>query len=58
MLPLGRIGKAEEVAWLALFLASDMARFITGAAITIDAGLWAGDQNPALVWETPDPREF
>ncbi|MCL2529279.1 MAG: SDR family oxidoreductase [Coriobacteriia bacterium] len=58
MMPLGRIGKAEEVAWLALFLASDMARFITGAAITIDAGLWAGDQNPALVWETPDTREF
>jgi len=58
MMPLGRIGTAQEVAWLALFLASDMSRFITGAAITIDAGLWAGDQNPALVWETPDTRDF
>ena len=58
MMPLGRIGTAQEVAWLGLFLASDMARFITGACIAIDAGLQAGDQNPALVWETPDTRDF
>ncbi|MBO7310555.1 MAG: 3-oxoacyl-ACP reductase FabG [Clostridia bacterium] len=36
--PLGRIGRAEEVAQLALFLASDKASFITGQLIGIDGG--------------------
>ncbi len=36
--PLGRIGRAEEVAELALFLASDKASFITGQLIGIDGG--------------------
>ena len=38
-IPLGRAGEAEEVADLALFLASDKARYITGARIVIDGGL-------------------
>jgi glucose 1-dehydrogenase len=38
-IPLGRAGKAEEVADLAVFLASDRARYITGARIVIDGGL-------------------
>lgn len=38
-IPLGRAGKPEEVADLALFLASDRARYITGARIVIDGGL-------------------
>jgi NAD(P)-dependent dehydrogenase (short-subunit alcohol dehydrogenase family) len=58
MMPIGRVGTAEEIAWLAMFLASDKARFINGAAFQIDAGLWAGDQNPALAWKTPDTRVF
>jgi NAD(P)-dependent dehydrogenase (short-subunit alcohol dehydrogenase family) len=58
MMPLGRIGSSEEIAALALFLASDQARFITGATIPIDAGQQAGDANPALVWQNPDPRTF
>ncbi len=37
-MPLGRIGTPEDVAKLALFLASDDASFITGVAIPIDGG--------------------
>lgn len=36
--PLGRLGTAEEVAELALFLASDRARWITGSIYSIDGG--------------------
>jgi NAD(P)-dependent dehydrogenase (short-subunit alcohol dehydrogenase family) len=36
--PLGRIGKAEEFAATALFLASDAAGYITGTAINVDGG--------------------
>jgi NAD(P)-dependent dehydrogenase (short-subunit alcohol dehydrogenase family) len=36
--PLGRLGRAEEVAELALFLASDRARWITGSIYAIDGG--------------------
>lgn len=37
--PVGRVGKASEVADLVAFLASDKARFITGADIKIDGGV-------------------
>ncbi len=37
--PLGRLGKAEEVAKLAVFLASDMSSYITGQTISICGGL-------------------
>jgi 2-keto-3-deoxy-L-fuconate dehydrogenase len=36
--PLGRLGKAEEVAELALFLASDRSGWITGSVYPIDGG--------------------
>jgi NAD(P)-dependent dehydrogenase (short-subunit alcohol dehydrogenase family) len=36
--PLGRLGTAEEVAGLAVFLASQAARWITGSVYTIDGG--------------------
>ena len=38
-IPLGRAGTASEVAELAVFLASDKARYITGARVVIDGGL-------------------
>ena len=37
-IPLGRIGKAEEFANLACFLASDAASYVTGTAINVDGG--------------------
>jgi NAD(P)-dependent dehydrogenase (short-subunit alcohol dehydrogenase family) len=39
--PLGRPGKPEEVANAALFLLSDEASFVTGAAVAIDGGATA-----------------
>ncbi len=38
-IPLGRIGKSEEVASLITFLASERAAYITGASVNIDGGL-------------------
>ncbi len=40
--PMQRFGEAEEVAALAVLLASDDARYMTGAELTIDGGLLAG----------------
>lgn len=39
LLPLKRMGKADEVAELALFLASDLSGYITGEVIRIDGGM-------------------
>jgi NAD(P)-dependent dehydrogenase (short-subunit alcohol dehydrogenase family) len=39
--PIGRMGKPEEVAAVALFLASDEASFVTGSAYTVDGGTFA-----------------
>jgi NAD(P)-dependent dehydrogenase (short-subunit alcohol dehydrogenase family) len=37
--PLGKMGDAWDVAYAALFLASDEARYITGAQLVVDGGL-------------------
>jgi 3-oxoacyl-[acyl-carrier protein] reductase len=37
--PLGRTGKAEEVAYAVVFLASDQAAFITGQVLGVDGGM-------------------
>jgi meso-butanediol dehydrogenase/(S,S)-butanediol dehydrogenase/diacetyl reductase len=36
--PIGRMGKPEEIAYYALFLASDEAGFVTGTTLSIDGG--------------------
>lgn len=39
LMPLGRFGTKEEVAQLALFLASEGARYCTGSVYTVDGGM-------------------
>ena len=38
-IPLGKLGQAEDVAELALFLASGGARYINGQTFNVDGGL-------------------
>jgi 3-oxoacyl-[acyl-carrier protein] reductase len=40
--PLGRLGEPQDVAEVALFLASEESRFVTGQLIGVDGGLSAG----------------
>lgn len=40
-IPMGRWGKAEEMAGAAVFLASDAATYLTGQAIAVDGGITA-----------------
>ena len=38
-IPMGRLGKPEEVGDLVAFLASDRASFITGTSVVLDGGM-------------------
>jgi len=58
IIPANRFCQPEEVANLVLFLASDLARFISGAYYLIDGAQLAGNQNPGSQWITPDPRQL
>ena len=36
--PIGRLGRPEEIAYMALYLASEESAFVNGAALAIDGG--------------------
>ena len=40
--PVGRLGRPEEMAWAAAFLCSDRAAYITGTALAVDGGTLRG----------------
>lgn len=40
--PLGDLGSAEDVAWSVAFLASDLARYVSGVVLPVDGGFLAG----------------
>jgi NAD(P)-dependent dehydrogenase (short-subunit alcohol dehydrogenase family) len=39
--PTGRLGKPEDIAGLAVYLASDQSAWVTGAALPVDGGYLA-----------------
>lgn len=59
--PLGRVGRSEEIAGPVLFLLSDLASYVTGATLSVDGGSMArapyndGENLPVFV-NDPDLR--
>jgi len=47
-IPMGRPGQPEELARVALFLASDEASYMTGSAVVVDGGLIANNGQPNI----------
>jgi citronellol/citronellal dehydrogenase len=57
-IPIGRAGRAEEMAWLVAYLASPAGDFFSGTTITLDGARdnWAGPWPPdAIAGEGGDP---
>ena len=60
IVPLGRAGEPDDVAGAAVFLASDLARYVTGVTLAVDggtqaAGGWYHERNGA--WLLGPPRQ-
>jgi NAD(P)-dependent dehydrogenase (short-subunit alcohol dehydrogenase family) len=60
--PMGRMGEPEEIARAAVFLCSDLASYVTGAALSCDGG-WVGGSDFAGIpveklssWQQEFPR--
>jgi 3-oxoacyl-[acyl-carrier protein] reductase len=43
--PLGRLGRPEEIAWAVVFVASDQARFMTGETLYVSGGPRVGNRE-------------
>ena len=43
-IPLGRLGKPEDIAKVVVFLASDLASYVTGASVLTDGGMFVNLQ--------------
>ena len=54
-LPLLRLGEPEDVADVVVFLASDLARYVTGVTLPVDAGQLVGPPGYKGV-EVPVPE--
>jgi len=45
-IPMGRFGQAKEIAFAALYLASDESSFVTGSEFLVDGGITAAYTTP------------
>jgi NAD(P)-dependent dehydrogenase (short-subunit alcohol dehydrogenase family) len=51
--PMGRLGRSDEIASIAGFLASDQARYVTGSVIVADGG-WMSFNQPGTAYPAMD----
>ena len=56
--PIGRIGRASDIAEAAVYLASDRAAFVNGVVLLLDGGMRAGYNTGAIVGTAKTARDF